>query len=203
MDRMIMRRTAFRERAASFGLFALVMSAPVLAAGAIPDGVYNAWLAERPVPQAPLFRARIAGVARYGHYESGATLAFSCRSDTAGVNVELALDPKPLAFDTDPYEGPDATVHGPIVITSGSEAATQHKVSGWYGEGGPFDTGTPFIFGFSLGMAQLKSWTAATTRGQSLRIEVPAPASDATLVAQFRWPDDDTVFQHVMAPCLH
>lgn len=166
----------------------------------IPDGPYNLWLVEHPVPTAPLYRARMAGIASYQRYQGGATIAFGCRRDTPGVIVELAFNPKPLNFDADPYEGPDAKAHGPIVITSGDTAASRQRVSGWYGEGGPFDTGTPFIFGFSPSVAQVQSWTAA--HGQSLRIEVPSPAGGVPLILQFRWPDDNAALLRVVAPCL-
>jgi hypothetical protein len=181
-------------------LLALIAATPASAFPDIPDGPYNAWLVEHPVPAAPLYRARMAGIASYQRYQGGATIAFGCRRDTPGVIVELALNPKPLDFDADPYEGPDATAHGPIVITSGNAPASRQRVSGWYGEGGPFDTGTPFIFGFSPSVAQVQSWTAA--HGQPLRIDVPAPKGGVPLTLQFRWPDDNTAFLRVVAPCL-
>jgi hypothetical protein len=181
-------------------LLALAIATPARAFSDIPDGPYNLWLVEHPVPTAPLYRARIAGVASYQRYQGGATIAFSCRRDTPGVIVELAFNPTPLDFDADPYEGPDATAHGPIIITSGHAPASSQRVSGRYGDGGPFDTGTPFIFGFSPSVAQVQSWTAA--RGQSLRVEVPAPAGGTPLTMQFRWPDDNAAFVRVVSPCL-
>lgn len=188
----------------SITLVALLTWATATIAGAfpgIPDGPYNLWLVEQPVPTIPLYRARMAGLASYRSYQGNATMAFSCRRDTPGVVVELVFDPKPLAFDADPYEGPDAKAHGPIVITSGNAPASRQRVSGRYGgDGGPFNTGTPFIFGFPSNAAQLQSWMAA--RGQPLRIEVPAPAGGAPLILQFRWPDDNAAFLRVVSPCL-
>jgi hypothetical protein len=106
-------------------LLALLAATPARAFSDIPGGPYNLWLVEHPVPTAPLYRARIAGIASYQRYQGGATIAFGCRRDTAGVIVELAFNPKSLNFDADSYEGPDATAHGPIIIASGNAAASQ------------------------------------------------------------------------------
>jgi hypothetical protein len=176
--------------------------ASAFAQSAIPAGKFNAWLYEQPVPQAPLYRARMAGVASYKTYQSNATLAFNCRTDTPHVSAELAFDPKTLGFDADPYEGPDATSSGPITVTNGSDAAVRLKVSGWYGSGGPFDTGTPFVFGFQPNDAQMKRWIADVNRGQALRIVVPAAKGGTPMTVTFRWPDDDAVLKQVVTPCI-
>jgi hypothetical protein len=95
--------------------------ASVHAQSAIPPGKFNLWLAEQPIPEAPLFQARIAGVASYKNYKATATLAFACRTDGGRVWADLVVDPKTIGFDADPYEGPDATAGGLIVLTSGSD----------------------------------------------------------------------------------
>jgi hypothetical protein len=200
MSRMILRLTLSVGQTAFASLFALAAVTPVLADRAIPAGSYNLWLVEHPVPAIPLYLARIAGVASYGRYQASATLAFNCRHDTAGVTVELALDPKSLDFDAAPYEGPDAKAHGPLVITSGNDPASRQHVSGRYGDGGAFDTGTPFIFSFSPSAVQMQSWT--TAHGKMLRLEVPASAGGAPLAVQFRWPDNNEAFLRVVTPCL-
>lgn len=172
---------------------------------AVPSGPANLWLLEQPVPAAPLNRARIAGTASYGNYTSNATLAFACRADGGRVSMELVIDPKALAFDTDPYEGPDATAHGPITVSAGSGAAVHLDVSGWYGDGGAFNVGTPFVFGASSGNMDViaRHGLASEDAGKPLTIDVPSAKGGKHLLASFRWPDDDAVLKRVITPCLH
>ncbi|GLQ51971.1 hypothetical protein ACFFJT_14170 [Dyella flava] len=179
-----------------------LLPACAMAQRAIPENDYNIWLLEKPVPAAPLLTARIAGVASYQHFQSGATLAFSCRPDGAGIGVELAVGAQALGFDTDPYEGPDATTNGPVTVISGKARGVQLRVSGFYGDGGSFDTGTPFVFAFRPTTAQVLPWTADTVRGQSLRVLVPAAKAGAPMTAEFRWPVDNSVFKRVVMPCV-
>ena len=124
---------------------------PTLAFSASPHGSANLWLFEQPEQAAPLYRARIAGTATYQNYTAHATLAFACRTDGGRVSMELVIDPKALGFDTNPYEGPDATAHGPIVVSDTAALSVKLKVGGWYGDGGAFNVGTPFVFGASSG----------------------------------------------------
>jgi hypothetical protein len=177
---------------------------------AIPDGAYNLWLAEQPIPSVPLFGARIAGAAHYRNFDAKATLAFFCRADSgpkSAIRADLAVDVKVLGFDSDPYEGPSATMNGPAAIVIGDRSATekpkpviQRPVGGFFGDGGAFDTGTPFIFSFSgLPMAQ---WMESSMRGKTLTITLPSAKSDAPLTFHFRLPEDDAVLKRTLAPCL-
>ncbi|QNJ99737.1 hypothetical protein [Dyella telluris] len=172
------------------------------AQSAIPEGKYNLWLAEQAAPQAPFYLARMAGVASYKSFRANATLAFGCRTDGGEVSAELVVDPQALGFDADPYEGPGAPASGPIALTSGDDRAVRIKVSGSYGDGGPFNTGTPFRFNFMPGKAALARWTQGATRGKNLRIVVPASSGAEAMTVMFRWPDDDAVFRRVVTPCL-
>ena len=197
-----MARSYVRRCSGAMSLLAWGAMASVHAQSAIPPGTFNLWLAEQPIPEAPLFQARIAGVASYKNYEATATLAFACRTDGGRVWADLVVDPKTIGFDADPYEGPDATAGGPIVITSGSDAAIRSKVSGSYGDGGPFNTGTPFRFQFAPDQAAVARWSQAGARGKPLHIVVPAASGGTGMTVDFRWPDDDGVFRQVVAPCL-
>lgn len=176
--------------------------APVHAQSAIPEGKYNLWLAEQAAPQAPLYLARMAGVVGYKSFKANATLAFGCRSDGGDVSAELVIDPHSLGFDADAYEGPGAPASGPIVITSGDDGAVRIRVSGSYGDGGPFNTGTPFRFQFMPGRSTVARWLTSGTRGKNLRIAVPAASGGEPMTVMFRWPDDDTVLRRVVMPCL-
>lgn len=174
---------------------------PSLALSAAPHGAANLWLFEQPEQAAPLYRARIAGSASYQHYTTNATLAFACRTDGGHVSMELVIDPKALGFDTDPYEGPDATAHGPMVVTGSSAPPVKLKVGGWYGDGGAFNVGTPFVFGVSTGDvdAVAKQGLAGT---EAVTVELPAAKGGEKLKATFRWPDDSAVLKRVVTPCL-
>lgn len=174
---------------------------PSLGLSASPPGVANLWLFEQPEPAAPLYRARIAGTATYQQYSANATLAFACRSDGGHVSMELVIDPKALGFDTDPYEGPDATAHGPMVVAQAASPPVKLVVNGWYGDGGAFNVGTPFVFGVSTGNvdAVVRQGLAG---GGTLSLELPAAKGGKTLKAVFRLPGDSGVLKRVATPCL-
>jgi hypothetical protein len=175
---------------------------PALASAqhAIPDNDYNVWLLEK-ASLGPVVSARMAGVASYNHFQATATLAFSCYP-TAPVSVELAVGVQNLGFNTDPYEGPSATTDGPITLSpTGSAPGMKANVSGFFGDGGPFDTGTPFVFGLRLPAAQIKPWLADAVRGQPLHITVPAAKGGAPMTVEFRWPQDNSVLKRVVGPC--
>lgn len=165
----------------------------------------SGWLLEHAGP-APIYRARMAGTSNYLNNSPGnATLAFVCRSDTPGVSLELAFDPSRFGFKTDDYEGPDATLSGPLTFASGSDPAVGFRVAGWFGEGGPFDTGLPFIFGVNRSAAldkQVRRWLSAGTAGQVLKLAVPAADKGEPMTMQFRWPNDDAVFRRVVSMCV-
>jgi hypothetical protein len=174
---------------------------PSLAMGASPAGAANLWLFEQPEQAAPLYRARIAGNATYQRYAANATLAFACRADGGNVTMELVIDPKALGFDTDPYEGPDATAHGPLVVTGSAPPAVKLDVGGWYGDGGAFNVGTPFIFGASTGHVDAVAKQGLAGAG-TLMLELPAAKGGQLLKATFHWPDDSGVLKRVVTPCL-
>lgn len=195
----------FRKKA-SLAMLALTLlfHFPAAAQSSVPAGPANLWLWEQPVPTAPLYRARIAGMASYGSFSSNATLAFACRSDGGHVAMELVIDPKALGFDADAYEGPDATSHGPLRVSVEKMPVTTLPVSGWYGDGGAFNVGTPFLFGASTGDidAVVRQGLADSSNGKALVIDVPAPKGGTSLKATFHWPDDHAVLQRVVTPCL-
>lgn len=174
---------------------------PSLALSATPHGAANLWLLEQPEQAAPLYRARIAGNASYQHYTANATLAFACRTDGGRISMELVIDPKALGFDTDPYEGPDATAHGPVIVMGAPATPVKLKVGGWYGDGGAFNVGTPFVFGSSTGDLAVVA-KQGLAGGGALTVEVPSAKGGEKLTATFRWPDDSGVLKRVVTPCL-
>lgn len=174
---------------------------PSLAQSGVPYRAADLWLFEQPEPSAPLYRARVAGTASFQRYTANATLAFACRSDGGSVSMELVIDPKALGFDTDPYEGPDATAHGPMVVAQPASKAVKLAVNGWYGDGGAFNVGTPFVFGASTGNIDAVA-RQGLAGGGTLSIELPAAKGGKTLKAVFRLPNDSSVLKRVVTPCL-
>ena len=176
-------------------------------AQAMPDGAYNIWLAEQFDPPAPLYDARIAGAAHYGHFDAKAPLAFFCGTGgpKSGVWAKLAMDVKALDFDNDPYEGPSATMNGPVTIMIGDPSvpkkpSIQRPVSGFFSDGGLFDTGTPFIFSFcGLPMAQ---WVVPAMHSKTLAFTRPSAKHDMPIAFHFRRPEDDAVLERVITLCL-
>jgi len=166
----------------------------------------SGWLLEHDAEVPKLYGARMAGVAHYLKNSPGhATLVFSCRTDAPGVTMELSVEPTRFGFKTDDYEGPDATFSGPVTFANGGDPALGFEVAGWFGDGGPFDTGIPFIFGVNRGAAldaAVRRWLVPHAAGQMLNVTVPAADKGAPLTVQFRWPDDDAVFRRVVSMCL-
>ncbi|OWT73766.1 hypothetical protein CEY04_09960 [Achromobacter sp. HZ28] len=120
--------------------------------------------------------------------------------------MELAVEPTRFGFKTDDYEGPDATFSGPVTFANDGDPAVAFEVAGWFGDGGPFDTGIPFIFGVNRGAAldsAVRRWLAPHAVGKMLNVTVPAADKGAPLTVQFRWPDDDAVFRRVVSMCLN
>lgn len=170
-----------------------------MAGQAVPLGNddVNVWLIDQSGPSPWI--ARLAGTVRYDRYEGHATLGFSCVENAGGaVSMELAFQPSLLGFDTDPYEGPDATASATLTFSSGSSSPVRVQTSGFYGDGGRFDTGTPFVFAARVPGEAMRRWSASP--GEPLLIVFPAARS--RFAAEFRWPADSARLLRVIGPCL-
>lgn len=179
------------------GLLAASCGIATAAEQAARDDDLNVWLIDS--DGSPVRIARIAGTVHYGTYQAHATLGFQCgQGGGRVVPVELAFNASAVGFDTDPYEGPAAKVSAQLTFASGSSAPVKLRTSGFYGIGGRFDTGTPFVFATRVSSDSMRTWSAA--HGEPLRMTFPA--AKGLFTAEFRWPADNVALLRVIGPCL-
>lgn len=161
------------------------------------------WLLEQPYANNPMLTARTNGSSTYGNYQVNASLQITChpQSRTAGLTLQIA--PSALGFDSDPFEGPDATAKGPLRIRMGTGPAVDHRVSGSWTDGGAFQVGVVFAFGTSISRAQLLSWVNDAAGGLPLKLSVaPAGSAGMPLTATFSLPKNNVGLKKAMQPCL-
>jgi hypothetical protein len=77
------------------------------------------WLLEQPYADSPMLTARTFGDSTYGDYHVKANLEISCYPQNPTARVALQITPQSLGFDSDPFEGKDASANGPLRITTG------------------------------------------------------------------------------------
>ncbi|RDD80535.1 hypothetical protein DVJ77_16785 [Dyella tabacisoli] len=161
------------------------------------------WLVEQPYAGQPLLTARTYGDSTYGDYHVHATLQLSCRAGNPSAGLEFQIAPQPLGFDSDPYEGPDASAHGPLLIGIGTQPAVSHGVSGRWADAGVFQVGNVFIFDTEVRRSELAYWVSDASRGQTVRLSLTAAkAGGKLLTAQFTLPRDNTGLKKAVAACL-
>lgn len=186
----------------SHALLAAVLAAACGIAAAAEQAAHgdedlNIWLIDRDGSSGRV--ARIAGTVHYGAYEAHATLGFQCgKGGGRVVPVELAFNAATVGFDTDPYEGPAATASAQLTFASGSSSPVKLGASGFYGVGGRFDTGTPFVFATRVSRESMRGGSAA--RGEPLHMTFPT--AKGMFKAEFRWPADNAPLLKVIGPCL-
>jgi hypothetical protein len=178
-------------------LAALCLS-PFAAAGIeVIQPVHPVWLLEQPYAESALLTARTFGDSAYGDYRVNATLQISC-SQTARLTLQIA--PASLGFDSDPFEGPDATADGPLQITTGTRPSVEHRVSGSWTAGGAFQVGDLFSISTDMPAPELKYWLSDASRGQPLKLALaPAKTGGKPLTATFSLPQDN---QGLKRACL-
>lgn len=161
------------------------------------------WLLEQDPDQGPLPTARTYGDSAFGEFHARATLAISCSPQSPTASLALQIAPSPLGFDSDPFEGPDATAHGPLRITAGARAALQRPVSGIWTDGGAFQVGTVFAINASIPRDELAAWASDASRGRPLKLSLaPAKAGGKPLTATFVLPQDNEGLKQVARSCV-
>ncbi|WP_414873722.1 MULTISPECIES: hypothetical protein [unclassified Pseudomonas] len=161
------------------------------------------WLLEQPYADNPMLTARTYGDSAYGDYHVNATLLVSCHPQTQGAGLALQIAPAALGFDSDPFEGPDATADGPLRITIGKLTTVDHQVSGSWNYGGFFQVGAIFAISTRIPRAELAYWASDASRGQSLNLSLaPAKAGDKRLTAAFSLPENNDGLKQVIQRCL-
>lgn len=161
------------------------------------------WLLEQPDADSPLLTARTYGDSTYGDYKVKATLAISCPPQNPAANLSLQIAPGQLGFDSDAFEGPDASANGPLRIVTGERAALERPVSGAWTYAGAFQVGTVFALDTSIPRDELAFWASDAARGLPLTLSlVPAQAGGQELKARFTLPDDNLGLKKAFSACL-
>lgn len=161
------------------------------------------WLLEQGPAEAPIPTARTYGESAYGDYRVNATLAITCHAQHPAAGLSLQIAPSALGFDSGPFEGPDATAHGPLRIVAGTRAAFTREVSGIWTDGGAFQVGSVFAVNASIPRDALAYWASDASRGQPLRLSLaPAKAGGKPLTATFSLPRDNAGLKKILQPCV-
>jgi hypothetical protein len=162
------------------------------------------WLVEQPYAGQPLLTARTYGDSMYGDYHVHATLQLSCRAGNPNAALEFQIAPQSLGFDSDPFEGPDASAHGPLHIATATQPTISHGVTGRWADAGVFQVGNVFIFDTEVRRTELAYWVSDASRGQTVRLSLmAAKAGGKLLTAQFTLPQDNAGLKKAVAACLN
>jgi hypothetical protein len=149
-------------------------------------------LAEIPIarPEQPLWvlgrtngswvTARTFGSSAYKNFTANTALSITC-SDARAI-LRLEVDVKALGFDSDPYEGPDATNSGPLFLTTDKSSAVSHDVAGFWGVPEMYQVGSQFVFETSVPPVELAKWRGNETRGK------PVLGQLGEMTFMFTWP---------------
>jgi hypothetical protein len=150
------------------------------------------WLLEQPDAENAMLTARTFGESAYGDYQVNATLLISCHAQSQKARLTLQIAPASLGFDSDPFEGPDATASGPLHITTGTRATVDQRVSGFWTSGGSFQVGSLFSINTDITSPELDYWLSDASRGQPLKLSLaPAKTGGKPLTATFLLPRDN------------
>lgn len=132
------------------------------------------------------------GDSAYGDYHVNATLQIDCSPESKKARLTLQIAPTSLGFDSDPFEGPDATANGPLHITTGTRPSVEHRVSGSWTAGGAFQVGDVFSISTEIAAPELDYWLSDASRGQPLKLLLaPAETDGKPLTATFLLPQDN------------
>ncbi|ANF86590.1 hypothetical protein A7J50_3207 [Pseudomonas antarctica] len=199
-------------RAFTFTLFAAIFALPLIAqaqAGdesgigtAIITPAHPVWLLEQPYADSPMLTARTFGVSAYGGFHVKASLEISCHPQNPTASLALQITPQSLGFDSDPFEGKDASANGPLRITTGTRASIERPVNGVWTYAGAFQIGTVFALSTSVAPDELAYWISDASRGQTLKLSL-APATEGAerLTATFALPENNNGLKKIIQSC--
>lgn len=199
-------------QAFTFTLFAAIFALPLIAhaqAGdesgmgtAIITPAHPVWLLEQPYADSPMLTARTFGVSAYGGFHVKASLEISCHPQNPTASLALQITPQSLGFDSDPFEGKDASANGPLRITTGTRASIERPVNGVWTYAGAFQIGTVFALSTSVAPDELAYWVSDASRGQTLKLSL-APATEGAepLIATFALPENNNGLKKIIQSC--
>ena len=189
-------------------LFALPLHADAQAGDASGFGAaiitpaHPVWLLEQPYADSPKLTARTVGVSAYGGFHVKASLEISCYPQNPLASLALQIAPQSLGFDSDPFEGKDASANGPLRVSTGTRASIELPVNGVWTDGGAFQIGTLFVLSAAVPPAELAYWLSDASQGQTLTLSLaPATAGAAPLTATFVLPENNTGLNKILRAC--
>lgn len=161
------------------------------------------WLLEQPDAVSPALTARTFGTSQYGDYRVKALLQISCHPHAPKASLTLEIMPPLLGFDSDPFEGKDASANGPLRVTTGTRPAVDHWVNGVWNAGGAFQVNTLFALSTAVSREELAYWVSDASRGQTVEFSLtPATDDGRSLTASFSLPENNRGLEKIVQPCL-
>ncbi|MGA9700466.1 hypothetical protein [Pseudomonas sp.] len=163
------------------------------------------WLVERPNDDGSGLTASVFGDSAYGDYHAKAGLVIGCHPQNPQAALTLLIAPKSLGFDSDEFEGKDATAEGPLRITAGKRSGVDLRVNGIWTHGGVFQIGTIFALNAitPLPRDELAYLASDAARGRTLTLSLaPAEEGGKRLTATFSIPSNNQGLKEVLQPCL-
>jgi hypothetical protein len=146
------------------------------------------------------------GKAHYNSQTGKALLQVSCSTaplQRPSVVLLLVIETQRLGFNATDYEGPDATVHGPLRIKTGERPPASAKVAGWIPPGHFLHKGLDFAFGAAVSMQEMRYWLTDSAQGQRVMLTLPSTIEkDGPLIAEFVLPEDESELRKEIEPCL-
>ncbi|MGE1156461.1 hypothetical protein [Pseudomonas kitaguniensis] len=190
-------------------LFTPTLTAHAQAGGASAIGAYSntpartVWLFNQPYADSLMLTAHTFGDSSYGDYHARAGLQISCHPKNPAASVALQITAQSLGFDSDPFEGKDASANGPLRITTGTRTAVDHLVNGVWTYGGGSQAEIIFALSTAVPRDELAHWASDASRGQTLKLSLaPATEGGKPLTASFTLPANNSVLKKVVQSCL-
>ncbi|MEB0044728.1 MULTISPECIES: hypothetical protein [unclassified Pseudomonas] len=157
------------------------------------------WQVEKPDAENPYQMALLDGKASYGSKTSQALLQVGCHA-----HLSLIIPTQRLGFNADAYEGPNATLHGPLRMSTARRAHIDYRISGFGSVRRLQDDGWVFEFAMSASKSELRFWLTKAAIGQLVTLTVPSTQKgDKPLIAKFILPTEASGLREVLAPCLN
>lgn len=154
------------------------------------------WVVTDPVVGSPLRRASLAGTGKAGKAEFPATLQLTCRADQPVMHLQLEIPDSIPGWDVKPFEGPTGIGQRRSmlsVLIKGSRYVANHRVSGWFSDGGKFN------FSWTPDQAFLER---VPVSGTHLLVKIePFKRRSPLLETRFDFPGDATAMLEAMSAC--
>lgn len=187
-------------------LFAVLTTGWAAADSAPPHHQTKVWQVEKPYEHSEVLTAVLGGNTYYNSKSGEARLEISCVFDSptrTRMPFALEVPAHRLDFNTNDYEGPDASTSGPLRMITGHRAPVSYRVSGWISAISRQEDDWIFGFGAAADIPEMRYWLTESAHGQRVTLTLPSTIeNDDPLTAEFVLPDDDSGLRKVIGPCL-